>query len=55
MGQGIRNILNTYLDDWYWPDMRITDLIEILIIAFLVYYVIKWLKNTWRALPIIMA
>lgn len=46
MGQGIRNILNTYLDDWYWPDMRITDLIEILIIAFLVYYVIKWIKNT---------
>ena len=40
MGQGIRNLLNTYLDDWYWPDMRITDLIEILIIAFLVYYVI---------------
>lgn len=46
MGQGIRNLLNTYLDDWYWPDMRITDLIEILIIAFLVYYVIKWIKNT---------
>lgn len=46
MGQGIRNILNTYLDDWYWPDMRITDLIEILIIAFLVYYIIVWIKNT---------
>ena len=46
MGQGIRNLLNTFLDDWYWPDMRITDLIEILIIAFLVYYVIKWIKNT---------
>ena len=46
MGQGIRNILNTYLDDWYWPDMRITDLIEILIIAFLVYYIIAWIKNT---------
>lgn len=46
MRQGIRDILNMYLDDWYWPDMRITDLIEILIIAFLVYYIIVWIKNT---------
>lgn len=46
MGQSVRTFLNTYLDDWYWPDMKITDLIEILIIAFLVYYIIAWIKNT---------
>lgn len=46
MGQSIRSLLNTYLDDWYWPDVKITDIIEIIIIAFLVYHVIVWIKNT---------
>ena len=46
MGQSIRSLLNTYLDDWYWPDVKITDVIEILIIAFLVYHIIVWIKNT---------
>lgn len=46
MGQSIRSLLNTYLDDWYWPDVKITDVIEIIIIAFLVYHVIVWIKNT---------
>lgn len=35
-----------YLNDWYLPDVKITDVIEILIIAFLVYHVIVWIKNT---------
>lgn len=46
MGQSIRSLLNTYLDDWYWPDVKITDVLEIIIIAFLVYHVIVWIKNT---------
>lgn len=46
MGQGIRNILNNLLDDWYMPDVRITDILEIIIISFLVYQVIIWIKNT---------
>lgn len=46
MGQTIRNFLNSYLNDWYIPEVRITDLIEIIIIAFLVYHVIVWIKNT---------
>ncbi len=46
MGQSIRSLLNTYLDDWYWPDVKITDIIEIIIIAFLVYHLIVWIKNT---------
>lgn len=46
MGQMIRNVLNSYLDEWYMPDVKVTDVIEILIIAFLVYQVIVWIKNT---------
>ncbi len=46
MGQMIRNVLNAYLDEWYMPDVKVTDIIEILIIAFLVYQVIVWIKNT---------
>lgn len=38
--------MGRYLDDWYWPDVKITDVIEILIIAFLVYHIIVWIKNT---------
>ena len=46
MVQTIREFLNSYLDDWYIPDLKITDVIEIIIIAFLVYHVIVWIKNT---------
>ena len=46
MGQTIRDLLNSYLGDWYLPDVKITDIIEIIIIAFLVYQVIVWIKNT---------
>lgn len=46
MGQTIRNFLNSYLNDWYMPDVKITDILEIIIIAFLVYQVMIWIKNT---------
>lgn len=46
MGQRIRNSLNFYLGDWYMPDVKITDIIEIIIIAFLVYQIMVWIKNT---------
>jgi len=46
MRQMIQNFLDSYLDDWYMPDVRVTDLIEIIIIAFLVYQLIVWIKNT---------
>lgn len=38
--------MGRYLEDWYIPDVRITDVVEILIIAFLVYQIIIWIKNT---------
>lgn len=38
--------LKSYLGEWYIPDVRITDVIEIMIISFLVYQVMVWIKNT---------
>lgn len=46
MRQMIQNFLDSYLDDWYIPDVKVTDIIEIIIIAFLAYHVIVWIKNT---------
>ena len=46
MRQVIQNFLNSYLGDWYMPDVKVTDIIEIIIIAFLAYQVIVWIKNT---------
>lgn len=38
--------LDAYLGDWYLPDVKIIDVVEIIIIAYLVYQVIVWIKNT---------
>lgn len=46
MGQSIRDFMSDYLSDWYLPDVKITDVLEIIIIAFLVYHLIVWIKNT---------
>jgi len=46
MRQNIQNFLDSILGDWYMPDVKVTDVIEIIIIAFLVYHVILWIKNT---------
>ena len=46
MGQNIQKLLNSYLGEWYMPDVKVTDVIEIMIIAFFVYQVIVWIKNT---------
>jgi len=46
MRQVIQNFLDSYLGDWYMPDVKVTDIIEIIIIAFLAYQVIVWIKNT---------
>ena len=46
MGQTIREFVNAHFGRWYLPDLRITDIIEIAIIAFLVYHVVVWIKNT---------
>lgn len=38
--------MGQYFADWYLPEVKITDALEILIIAFLVYQIIIWIKNT---------
>lgn len=38
--------MGQYFEDWYLPEVKITDALEILIIAFLVYQIIIWIKNT---------
>ena len=42
----LRSIKNILMPNWYFPDMRITDIIEILIIAVLIYRLILWIKDT---------
>ena len=42
---GIRNFIKDYLV-WFLPDITITDILEIIILAFLFYHVVKWVKNT---------
>ena len=46
MGQSIQKFFDSYLGDWYMPDVRVTDIIEIMIITFLAYHIIVWIKNT---------
>ena len=46
MGERISNFLGTYWSGWYIPNMKIIDVIEIIIIAFLVYQLMVWIKNT---------
>lgn len=46
MGQSIQKVFDSYLGDWYMPDVRVTDIIEIMIITFLAYHIIVWIKNT---------
>jgi len=42
----IINFINNYLVLLSVPEINFTDIIEICILAFLIYHVIKWVKNT---------
>lgn len=42
----IINYIRTYFDWFYIPRITITDLIEIIIIAFLLYHIMMWFKST---------
>ena len=39
-------ILQNYLNQIHMPNLRWTDIVEILILAFLVYHILLWIKNT---------
>lgn len=45
MGQ-IANFAGVYLNQLHMPNIRWTDIVEIIIISFLVYQIILWIKNT---------
>ena len=40
------DILKSYLTGIYLPQIRIIDVVEIIIIALIVYFVMKWIKST---------
>lgn len=46
MESKLSQIMNIYFTDWYFPDVRWTDIIEIVIVAFLLYQIMIWIKNT---------
>ena len=47
MDNVILQFFRTYVsDDLYFPHIRVTDIVEILIIAFAIYQIILWIKNT---------
>lgn len=46
MTHKIKALLDSMIGTWYLPDIQITDILEIIIIAFLVYQLIVWIKNT---------
>lgn len=42
----IQNFMSKYIGDWYFPAIRLTDVLEILIITVIVYEIMLWIKNT---------
>lgn len=46
MQQGIVEIFQEFMGDKYIPSIRLTDIVEILIITVIVYEIMLWIKNT---------
>lgn len=46
MEQRISEIIERYIPDWYFPVVSITDIVEVLILTFLIYEIMVWIKNT---------
>jgi diadenylate cyclase len=44
--EAIRSFFNNYLVWLSLPKINITDIVEIFILAFLIYHLVKWVKNT---------
>ena len=44
--QRFLTILQNYLNQIHMPNLRWTDIVEILILAFLIYHILLWIKNT---------
>ncbi len=47
MEQQITRFVEKYaFNGWYFPEVRITDIVEVLILAFLIYHIMVWIRNT---------
>ena len=46
MEQRISQFLQNYVAEVYFPDIRVTDIVEILFLTFLIYQLMIWIKNT---------
>lgn len=47
MEQQITRFIEKYaFTDWYFPEVRITDIVEVLILTFLIYHIMVWIRNT---------
>jgi len=44
--ESLKNIIRDYTVWLSLPDIRPSDILEIIILAFLIYHVVKWVKNT---------
>ena len=47
MEQQITSFVEKYaFSGWYFPEVRITDIVEVLILTFLFYHIMVWIRNT---------
>lgn len=47
MNTVLTQVLKEFVSEsWYFPQIRVVDAVEILIITFLFYQIILWIKNT---------
>lgn len=46
MEQQISRFIGKYASDLYFPEIRFTDVLEVLILTFLIYHLMVWIKNT---------
>lgn len=46
MEQRISAVMGRFMTDVYLPKINLTDIIEVLILAYLIYHIMIWIKNT---------
>ncbi len=46
MEQRISRFMERFITGWYFPEIRITDVVEVLILTVLIYEIMVWIKNT---------
>ena len=46
MRQLVDGLIAKYAGSLYLPNIQITDIVEVLILTFLIYQIMVWIKNT---------